>query len=97
MNVASAPGVVHATNSIMWVSLLMASPGTRSAAVIALVMSVTNGAKSCVVRPGAGRSHAQDTKPEQSERYGSQSGMSGLVHVEAQSTSASGLWFGAWQ
>ena len=97
MNVSVTPSVTHATNSIMCWSLFTASPGTRSAAWIAVVMSVLNGAKRLVVRPGAGRSHAHDTKPEQSERYGSQAALSGRVQVDAHAASASGLWFGAWQ
>ena len=43
-----------------------------SDASMARVMSFTNGANSSVTRPGAGRPQAQDTSPEQSERYGLQ-------------------------
>src|SRR5690242_13118118 len=97
MNVAVSPGTTHSLNSIMWVLLLIASPGCRSAAWITWVMSMSNGANVLVTRPGAGSAHAHDTKPEQSERYGSQSGTSGRSHVDGQSASLSCSWFGAWQ
>src|SRR5690242_1974794 len=60
-------------------------------------MSSLNGANVLVTRPGAGSAHAHDTNPEQSERYGSQSGTSGRSHVELHAESLSGSWFAAWQ
>src|SRR5580704_14434131 len=71
MNVATWFGVTHPLNSMTCSLLLTASPGCRSLAAIADVMSLTNGANSPVTRPGGGSSQAQETRPEQSERYGS--------------------------
>jgi hypothetical protein len=48
------------------------------------------GAKSPVTRPGGGSSQAHDTKPEQSDRYGSQAGLLSLWHVGEQEVSESG-------
>ena len=81
------PGVAHSLNSMMWSLLFTASPGASSIASMTLVMSILNGANVLVTRPGAGSSHAHDTKPEQSERYGSQSGLSGRSHVDAHAES----------
>ena len=54
--------------------MFTASPAAKSVAGIAWVMSVWNGANWPVTRPGDGSPHAHDTKPEQSERYGSHCG-----------------------
>src|ERR1044071_664056 len=76
MNRALVGLSIHVSNSMMCVLLLIASPGRRSVAMIAYVRSVLNGANWLVTRPGAGSFHAHDTRPEQSERYGSQSMLS---------------------
>jgi hypothetical protein len=74
MKVAVAPGTVHALKSMMWwwldaeSSVLTASPIWSEAAGMTVVMSFWFGANSAVVRPGAGRPQAQETRPEQSER-----------------------------
>src|ERR1700734_2642274 len=81
MNVAVWPATVHSLKSMMWCSLLTessvltASPIARVDASIAEVMSSWLGANSAVVRPGAGSSHAHETRPEQSDRYGSHAGL----------------------
>src|SRR3569833_1721879 len=75
-------GMIHSANSIVWWSLLIASPGSRSIASIACETEVSNGASVAVVWPGAGKPHAHDTRPEQSERYGSHAALSGRVQVE---------------
>src|SRR3954471_23472132 len=96
-NRARMPGRVHSANSIVWWSLLIASPGSISMPMIACDTAVLNGASVAVVCPGAGRPHAHDTRPEQSERYGSHAALSGRVQVDEQSVSLSCAWFGAWQ
>src|SRR3954471_16351905 len=96
-NRARMPGRIHSANSIVWWSLLIASPGSMSMPMIACDTAVLNGASVAVVRPGAGSPHAHDTRPQQSERYGSHSALSGRVHVDEHAASASCAWFGAWQ
>ena len=81
MNTAVTPGVIQFLKSITCSSLFTASPGARSCASIAWVMSFSNGANSPVTRPGAGRPHAHETRPEQSDRYGSQAGFEVRLQV----------------
>ncbi len=99
MKTASEPGVVHFSKRTMWPPLLRfaASPGRRSLAWMTVVMSVSYGANSPVTRPGAGRFHAHEMKPEQSDRYGSHSALLSRTHVDAQAVSPSGLPFALWQ
>ena len=77
MNIASEPGVIHFSKSTMCppLSRLAASPGCMSVHWMVLESVLPNGAKSLVTSPGAESSHAQDTNPEQSERYGSHWGL----------------------
>src|SRR5580700_5218261 len=104
MNVAAWPGTVHSLKSMMWCSLLTessvltASPIARVDAWIGEVMSFVLGAKSAVVRPGGGSPHAHETRPEQSDRYGSHAGLLCRMQTEGQEGSIeSSAPFGLWQ
>jgi hypothetical protein len=70
MNIAVLPGVIQYSKRTMWPTafLLHASPGWRSTAWMAFETVVSKGANSLVTRPGAGRFHAHEMKPEQSDR-----------------------------
>ncbi len=71
-NTASWPGVTHSLKSTMCPPLfrLAASPGFKSVHWMLFDTVVSKGANVLVTRPGAGSCQAQDTNPEQSERYG---------------------------
>jgi len=61
--------VIHFTNKMMCSEeTFSASPGWRSMPLIACETELSAGANCHVTRPGAGRPHAHDTKPEQSLR-----------------------------
>src|SRR6476659_7350574 len=97
MSVAIEPFCTHDLKSITCSSLFNASPACRSIALIVCVMSFTNGANCFVTRPGAPRPHTNETKPEQSERYGFHVALSGRVQIEGQYGSMSCTWFDTWQ
>ena len=69
---------------------MAASPGSMSAHWMVVESLLPTGAKSPVVSPGGGSSHAHDTKPEQSERYGSQAALLSRWQVGEQEVSGSG-------
>jgi len=74
-----------------------ASPGIMSVQLIVDESLLPMGAKSPVTRPGGGSSHAHDTNPEQSDRYGSHWGLLWRLHVDEHDVSPSGWPFGLWQ
>jgi hypothetical protein len=74
MKVARLPGTTHSLKSMMCGWLFTASPGWSDEAGMVCEMSDWKGASSHVTRPGAGRPHAHETRPEQSDRYGFQAG-----------------------
>src|SRR5579871_4198967 len=73
MKTASWPGVIHSLKITMCPTLFRfaASPGCMSVQLMVVESDVLKGANSSVTRPGGGSCHAHETKPEQSERYGS--------------------------
>src|SRR5579872_1208018 len=100
MNTASEPGVTQFLKSTMWPVLgyrFAASPGIMSVQLIVFESELPMGAKSPVTRPGGGSSHAHDTKPEQSERYGSHAGLLVRMHTDEHDVSPSGCPLGLWQ
>ncbi len=99
MKTASLPGVTHSLKSTMWPTLLRlaASPGWSAVQSMVVDCAVENGANSSVTRPGAGRPHAHDTRPEQSERYGSHAALLVRLHTAAHDGSASACPFSLWQ
>ena len=81
-NTPTLPGVCHCLKRMMWSELLTASPGWSDSPGTVCETAVLNGANCVVMRPGAGRPHAHETNPEQSERYGSQFLLSCRLQVD---------------
>jgi hypothetical protein len=99
MNIASEPGVIHFSKSTMCppLSRLAASPGCMSVHWMVFETDVSPGANSLVTSPGAASSHAHETNPEQSERYGSHCGLLWRLHVGEHDVSPSGCPLALWQ
>src|SRR4051812_32367866 len=84
MVAAPALILVQPAKSTTWPLVSRISPGASEE----VGMAVVRPSSPQVVGPGAARPQAQETRPEQSERYASQAGLvaaSGLSHVVLQS------------